>query len=108
MIKARIEKPRAESLQMVGMDLRKRFAALRWAKGFVGWRKQKALVTGLRGLMSVIETTGAPNGLDAAFDVPGAFPLLAPSIQERADDGNGLVRDVTRDAVGSSLKWCHA
>jgi len=97
--RARMALSAAQGPKDVAADLRKRFASLRRARGFVGWRKQKALVTDLRGLLTMIETTVAPDDPDEAFDLLWSFLLLAPSIHERTDDSNGSVGDVMRDAV---------
>ena len=80
-------------------DLRKRFASLRRATSFVDWRKQKALVKDLEGLLRMIEDTVAPHDPDDAFELLWSFLQLAPSIHERTDDSNGAIGDVMREAV---------
>ena len=97
--RARMELSAAQGPKEVAADVRKRFASLRRSTSFVDWRKQKALVKDLRGLLSMIETTVAPHDPDEAFDLLWSFLLLAPSIHERTDDSNGSVGDVMRDAV---------
>jgi hypothetical protein len=97
--RARMELSAAQGPKDVAADLRKRFASLRRATSFVDWRKQKALVRDLEGLLGMIENTIAPHDVDEAFELLWSFLLLAPSIHERTDDSNGLVGDVIRDAM---------
>jgi len=97
--RARMELSAAQGPSEVAADLRKRFASLRRSTSFVDWRKQKALVKDLRGLLSMIETTIAPADPNQAFELLWSFLLLAPSIHERTDDSNGSVGEVLRDAV---------
>ena len=97
--RARMELSAAQGPREVAADLRKRFASLRRATGFVDWRKQRALVKDLEGLLGMIETTIAPQDPNEAFELLWSFLQLAPSIHERTDDSNGTVGDVMRDAV---------
>jgi hypothetical protein len=97
--RARMELSAAQGPKEVAADVRKRFASLRRSTSFVDWRKQKALVKDLRGLLVMIETTIAPDDPNQAFELLWAFLQLAPSIHERTDDSNGSVGDVLRDAV---------
>ena len=102
--RARMELSAAQGPKDVAADLRKRFASLRRATSFVHWRKQRALVRDLEGLLRMIETTVAPYDVDEAFELLWSFLLLAPAIQGRTDDSNGLVGDVMREAVGIIAK----
>ncbi len=97
--RARMELSAAQGPREVAADLRKRFASLRRATSFVDWRKQRALVKDLEGLLGMIETTIAPQDPDEAFDLIWSFLQLAPSIHERTDDSNGAVGGVLSDAV---------
>jgi hypothetical protein len=102
--RARMELSAAQGPKDVAADLRKRFASLRRATSFVDWRKQRALVRDLEGLLGMIETTIAPHDVDEAFELLWSFLLLAPTIQGRTDDSNGRVGDVMREAVGLIAK----
>lgn len=102
--RARMELSAAQGPKDVAADLRKRFASLRRSTSFVDWRKQKALVKDLEGLLTMIETSVAPHDADDAFELLWSFLQLAPSIHERTDDSNGAVGDVMRDAVDMIAK----
>ena len=97
--RARMELSAAQGPGDVAADLRKRFVSLRRATGFVDWRKQKALVKDLEGLLRMIGTTIVPQDPDEAFELLWSFLQLAPSIYERTDDSNGAVGGVMSDAV---------
>lgn len=97
--RARMELSAAQGPKNVATDLRKRFASLRRSTSFVDWRKQRALVKDLEGLLAMIETSIAPHDANEAFELLWSFLQLAPSVHERTDDSNGAVGDVMRDAV---------
>jgi hypothetical protein len=97
--RARMELSAAQGPREVAADLRKRFASLRRATGFVDWHKQRALVKDLEGLLAMIETSIAPQDPDAAFELVWSFLQLAPSIHERTDDSNGAIGGVMSDAM---------
>jgi len=97
--RARMALSAAQGPKEVAADLRKRFASLRRATSFVDWRKQKALVKDLEGLLAIIENTIAPHDANEAFELLWAVLQLAPSIYERTDDSNGAVDGVMKDAI---------
>lgn len=97
--RARMELSAAQGPGEVAADLRKRFASLRRSTSFVDWRKQRALVKDLGGLLGLIETTVAPQDANEAFELLWSFLQLASSIYERTDDSNGAVGGVMSDAV---------
>lgn len=97
--RARMELSAAQGPREVAADLRKRFASLRRSTSFVDWRKQRALVKDLEGLLGMIETTIVPHDANEAFELLWSFLQLAPSIYERTDDSNGAVGGVMSDAV---------
>ena len=97
--RARMELSAAQGPREVAADLRKRFASLRRATSFVDWRKQRALVKDLEGLLGMIETVIAPQDPDEAFELLWSFLQLAPAIYERTDDSNGAIGSVMGDAV---------
>ncbi len=97
--RARLEISAAQGPKDIAADIRKRFAALRRSTAFVDWRKQKALVKDLAGLLRMIETNIAPLNANDAFDLLWSFLQLAPSIHERTDDSNGAVGAVFADAI---------
>ena len=97
--RARMELSAAQGPKEIAADLRKRFASLRRSTSYIDWRKQKAFVKDLTGLVSMVETGVAPQDADEAFDLLWSFLQLAPSIHARTDDSNGAVGDVLRSAV---------
>ncbi len=97
--RARMELSAAQGPREVAADLRKRFASLRRSTRFVDWRKQRALVKDLEGLLAMIETTIAPDDANDAFELLWSLLQLAPSIYERTDDSNGTIGGVMSDAV---------
>lgn len=97
--RARLELSAALGPKEIAADLRKRFASLRRSTSYVDWRKQKAFVKDLTGLVMMVETGVAPQDADEAFDLLWSFLQLAPSIHARTDDSNGAVGDVMRGAV---------
>ena len=97
--RARMELSVAQGPREVAADLRKRFASLRRATGFVNWRKQRALVKDLEGLLGMIEKAIAPHDPDEAFELLWSLLQLAPAIHERTDDSNGAIGGVMSEAV---------
>src|SRR3990167_8831327 len=97
--RARMELSAAQGPKEIAADLRKRFASLSRSTSYIDWRKQKAFVKDLTGLVSMVETGVAPQDADEAFDLLWSFLQLAPSIHARTDDSNGAVGDVIRSAV---------
>nr|WP_241482565.1 DUF6880 family protein [Leisingera sp. ANG-M7] len=72
---------------------------MRRATSFVDWRKQRALVKDLEGLLAMIEKTIAPDDPNEAFELLWSFLHLAPSVHERTDDSNGPIGGVMSEAV---------
>ncbi len=98
--RARMELSAAQGPKEVAADLRKRFASLRRSTSYVDWRKQKAFVKDLTGLVAMIETGVAPFDADEAFDLTWSFLQLAPAIHARTDDSNGAIGEVMGGAMG--------
>src|SRR6056297_1055528 len=96
---ARMALSAAQGPKDMAADIRKRFATLRRASAFLDWRKQRALVRELDGLLDMIEARIAPEDADTAFELLWSLLHLAPSIHERTDDSNGAVGDVMSRAV---------
>lgn len=75
-------------------DVRKRLASIRRTKGFVGWRKRKALVKDLTTQAAMITDKIAADAPADAFDLLWQFIELAPSVYARVDDSRGDVSEV--------------
>lgn len=97
--RARMELSAAQGPNDVAADIRKRFASLRRSTSFVDWRKQRALIKDLEGLLRMIDETVAPHDAKEAFELLWSFLQLAPSIHERTDDSNGAIGDVMHEAM---------
>lgn len=97
--RARMELSAAQGPKDVAADLRKRFASLRRSTSYVDWRKQRAMVKDLNSLLTLIQSSIAPQDANEAFELLWSFLQLASSIHERTDDSHGAVGDVFRHAV---------
>lgn len=80
-------------------EVRKRLAALRKSKSYVGWRKRKALIKDLSTQAAMITDKIAPDDPTTGFGLLWQFIELASSIYERVDDSRGDVGDVFRAAI---------
>ncbi|SIO39118.1 hypothetical protein SAMN05444722_1841 [Rhodovulum sp. ES.010] len=85
----------------VARDIRKRFAQLRRASGFISWQRQRAFARELSDLVDLIATRVAPDAPGEAFDLLWTFLQLAPNIHERTDDSNGVIGGVMDDAMAA-------
>ena len=97
--RARMELSAAQGHKEVAADVRKRFASLRRSKSWVDWRKQRALVKDLAGLLDMIEHKVAPHDPKEAFELAWTLLTIAPSFYERTDDSNGAIGDEMSFAV---------
>ena len=82
----------------VATEVSKRIAALRSARSFVDWRKQREFVRDLDLQRAMIVDRIAPSRPDLALDLMWRFLDLAEPIYNRVDDSNGAVGDVFRSA----------
>jgi hypothetical protein len=80
-------------------DVRKRLASIRRSKGFVGWRKRKALIRDLTTQAEMITEKIPQDAPAEAFDLLWQFIELAPSVFARVDDSRGDVGEVFRTAL---------
>lgn len=83
----------------IAADIRKRFASIRRATGWIDWKKQRTLVKDLYGLLDLIEHKVAPTDPTEAFELLWSFLLLADPVHHRTDDSNGTIGDVFRFAM---------
>lgn len=88
-----------QSPQEAASDVRRRFASIRRARGFIAWRAQRTLARELTDLIGMIETRIGPEAPDDAFDLLWSLLQLAPGIYQRTDDSNGTLGDVMDDAM---------
>ena len=97
--RARMELSAAQGPKEVATDVRKRLASLRRSKSWIDWRKQRALIKDLDGLLDMIENKIAPHDANEAFELSWMFLTVAPAHYERTDDSNGAIGDVMSFAV---------
>ncbi len=97
--RARMELSAAQGHKEIAADVRKRFASLRRSKSWLDWRKQRALVKDLDGLLDMIEHKVAPHDPNEAFELAWTLLTIAPSLYERTDDSNGAIGDEMSFAV---------
>lgn len=83
----------------IAADIRKRHAAIRRAKSYIGRKTQKTLAKELTEFVGLIETKIAPDAPDTAFELLWAQLHLAEGIYERTDDSRGTIGDTMRAAV---------
>ncbi|WP_349295698.1 DUF6880 family protein (plasmid) [Thioclava sp. 'Guangxiensis'] len=88
-----------EGPETVSADIRKRFAAIRRAKGFLNRPSQKKLAQELTEAIQLIETRIAPTAPGLAFDLLWTQLHLAEGIHERTDDSWGTIGDTMRAAM---------
>ncbi len=97
--RVRLELSASEGPADVARDIRKRFASIRRATGFLSWRRQRTFAAELSDLVGLIEARVAPDAPGEAFDLLWSFLHLAPGIVERTDDSNGTIGDVMAQAM---------
>ena len=97
--RARMELSAAQGPKEIAADVRKRLASLRRSKSWIDWRKQRALIKDLDGLLDMIENKIAPHNANEAFELSWMFLTVAPTLYERTDDSNGAIGDVMSFAV---------
>lgn len=78
-------------------DVRKRFATIRQAKGFIARKYRRNFTKELASLVTLIENPIASQAPDDAFDLLWSFLHLTTGILDRMDDTDGSVAElVTR------------
>ncbi len=82
----------------IAAEISKRIAALKSARSFVDWRKQRDFVRDLDLQRAMIVDRIAPSRPDLALDLIWRFLDLAEPTYSRVDDSNGAVGDVFRSA----------
>ncbi len=85
--------------QDAAADIRKRMAAIRRGRSFIGRPAQRTLARELTDMIGVIETRVGALTPDTAFDLLWALLHLAPAIHERTDDSLGTIGAVMDDAM---------
>lgn len=86
---------------VVGADVRKRFASIRRGRSYISRKAQKKLGQELQELSQQIETRIAPDAPDQAFELLWAQLHLAQGIHERTDDSWGTIGDAMRDTMAA-------
>ena len=95
----RLEIAGAQGAGDVAREVRRRLGLRAKARGFVDWRRIRALVEDLDTQRRAIAERVAPEGPTEAMDLMWRFLALAGPVQERCGDSAGHVGDVFRDAL---------
>ena len=94
----RLELAAQEGGDSIAAEIGKRLAALRSARSFVDWQKQRDFVRDLDLQREMIADRVAPARADLALDLMWRFLNLVEPVINRVDDSNGSVGDVFRSA----------
>lgn len=78
----------------VAAEIRKRLVTIAKSRSFVDWRKIKALALDLETQRIAVTTYVAPAEPAEAFDLLWRMLVIAPSIYDRCEDGNGAISNV--------------
>ena len=95
----RLELTHAAGPEALAHEVRKRIATIRRSTSYVEWNRTQPLIRDLDTQLNMIADKIAPGAPDTAFDLLWQFVDLAPSVYERADDSNGSIGEIFRDAV---------
>ena len=94
----RLELAAAEGGDSIAAEIGKRITALRSARSFIDWQKQRDFVRDLDLQRAMIADRVAATRPDLALDLIWRFLDLAEPVINRVDDSNGAVGDVFRSA----------
>ena len=84
--------------ETIAAEIGKRITALRSARSFVDWQKQREFVKDLDRQRAMIVDRVAETRADLALDLMWRFMDLVEPVINRVDDSNGAVGDVFRSA----------
>ncbi|MCJ8140016.1 DUF6880 family protein [Falsirhodobacter halotolerans] len=87
----RLELSAHQGPEDVARDLRKRYAAIRQAKGYIPRKTHRTLAKELRSFLALIDGTIAPANPDLAFDLLWELLYLAPGVLARGRDAAGIL-----------------
>ncbi len=94
----RLELAAEEGGDSIAAEIGKRITALRSARSFIDWQKQRDFVRDLDLQRAMIADRVAATRADLALDLMWRFLDLAEPVINRVDDSNGSVGDVFRSA----------
>jgi len=94
----RLELVAEEGGDGIAAEIGKHIAALKSARSFIDWRKQRDFVRDLDLQRAMIADRVASTRADLALDLMWGFLDLAEPVINRVDDSNGSVGDVFRSA----------
>ena len=94
----RLELAAEEGGGSIAAEIGKRITALRSARSFIDWQKQRDFVRDLDLQRAMIADRVATTRADLALDLMWRFLDLAEPVINRVDDSNGSVGDVFRSA----------
>ena len=95
----RLELAGAQGAGEVAREVRRRLGQVARARGFVDWRRKRALIDDLDAQRRAVTEKIATEDPAEALDLLWRFPALAGSVHERCDEGEGLVGALFREAL---------
>jgi hypothetical protein len=104
----RLELAADEGGDSIAAEIAKRLTALRSARSFIDWQKQRDFVRDLDLQRTMITDRVATTRADLALNLMWRFLDLAEPVINRVDDSNGSVGDVFRSAcedLGAIAIW---
>lgn len=97
----RLELAGAKSPQDAGREVAKRLTSIARARGRIGWKNRKALLTDLEGQLRAIQTQIAPADPTEALILAWRFMQVATPLLTRCDDSGGTVLELFQRACAS-------
>lgn len=83
----------------VARDIRKRYASIRQAKGYLSRKTHRNFAKEIRSLIALVDTTVAPADPNAAFDLLWELLHLGPGILGRTKDHSEILTEVFAEAM---------
>ncbi|WP_435170167.1 DUF6880 family protein [Falsirhodobacter sp. 1013] len=95
----RLELSAHQGTEDVTRDLRKRYASIRQAKGYLSRKTHRTFAKEIRSFVALIETVVAPTDPTLAFELLWELLHLAPGVLERTDDTAGHLAEAFGDVM---------
>ncbi|MDH2328182.1 hypothetical protein QCN27_15025 [Cereibacter sp. SYSU M97828] len=86
----------------VARDIRKRYASIRLARGYLSRKTHRAFAKEIRSIVALIEQGVAPTDPGAAFELLWELLHLAPSVLRRTKDTGEVLAEAFADVMASA------
>lgn len=96
----RLELSAHQGSEDVGRDIRKRYASIRQAKGYLSRKTHRAFAKEIRSMIALMETRVAPSEPEAVFHLLWELLHLAPGVLDRTKDGD-ILREAFEEAMSA-------